>query len=91
MTSRDCGGLPGGERVKDKHTWDLGDLLGDHHARQGQWRDQPSWSACPEGFPGVGLAALNPEKSQVNPEKLATLQLRHHDVLNYKMTLNGRM
>ena len=39
---------------------------------------------------GVELAALKPEKCQANQEKLATLQVRHDDVLNHRMSPSGR-
>ena len=39
---------------------------------------------------GLELAPLKPEKSQANQEKLVTLQVRHDDVLNHRMTLSGR-
>ena len=39
---------------------------------------------------GVELAALKPEKSQANQEKLVTLQVGRDDVLNHRMTPSGR-
>lgn len=92
MISRDCCWLLGGERITYRPANKGRGRLVRRLLEKTGIKERSTILVCLEqrDSMGVELAALKPEKSQANQEKLVTLQVSHDDVLNHRMTLSGR-